>query len=34
MAKSMKGKCRTVTVCGKRRKLCFGKKGITSNRKA
>jgi hypothetical protein len=32
--KSMKGKCKIVTVCGKRRRLCFGKKGITSNRPA
>ena len=29
--KSMKGKCKIVTVCGKRRKLCYGSKGIKSN---
>ncbi len=35
MAKrSSKGKCRVVTVCGKRRRLCFGKSGIRSNTKA
>ena len=26
--KSMVGKCKTVTVCGKRMTYCFGKKGI------
>lgn len=34
MAKSMKGKCKVVTVCGHRRRLCWGKNGLRSNKKA
>jgi hypothetical protein len=25
------GRCKVVSVCGKRRRICWGKKGITSN---
>lgn len=34
MAKSKKpANCHRVTICGKRRKLCWGKHGIKSNSK-
>lgn len=33
-SKKRGSKCKIVTVCGKRRKICWGKKGITSNTKA
>ena len=28
------GRCKVVSVNGKRRRICWGRKGITSNRKA
>lgn len=34
MAKKSKYKCIVKTVCGKRRRLCYGKKGIRTNTKA
>jgi hypothetical protein len=32
--KGRKSRCKVVTVCGKRRRICWGKKGITSNKPA
>ena len=34
MAKHKKTGCKTVKVCGKKRKLCWGKHGIKSNKAA